>query len=845
MHPHGQTLLNWLDQHGKLAGYNDGNHLRDLMLYRVPSNSLNSMLARFRLFCMGEALDEHWELVRLSESLRMPYWLPPLSLDAVRALLAMGKGHSMLQEATERCAFVALCEQLAHHEGQWVDDLRPIAEEITPVVDRLTPQAMAKQGDLRVGFIVCMAALMVQRTVSGRPKPPGSFTSSVKRILSRFDTIPTWCGAALEWWPQDRREKLLLGTPHILWGVIPCCPTLAVLNQALDHVADQPKAHTHGLEEHLVELGTWVKPLLEERLCAGAGPNRHIFLGALARMADAASIPALVAMLGDGREANRTQASETLAALGPEVAQEAVLEALTAGRKVVRHSAAHTVAQWRCPTMTCTALEMATDPQVRTLLMEALDDSPVEITPLEQLQRSPEELGYSQEEVHRWDKRLQEYTHPSVGYRVHPKLTKLAQEDTARVVVLATRLAKASWLTEALVCRWWSVVLAHKEHPLALWAALWMAAVLPSNEQIEREAWMARFVETWGHERLRQPTRVLSLDKRHGQRVWLYTWACDHIDHLGTLHEEMLADSSEGGRQQAAKMLAHQGELEAGLALAKTRFAAQRADVRHGAALLLKALASPEALPLIEEQLTQERSKRVKAALKEARAWCDPLLRSGVVARPFGAYVLGQPPSLNQGLEELRVLMHTDAPSPVGWMRLCNLLDRFKTHGGLELALDYVQTHGLDPWPQPLRVLPWSWQEHEALASLVGVEEVHKDVAPIELMAHEERAWHFIRETLEPLERHARTRLFERKDVPLFTAWVQKGWSWCEEHGVPFGQLQVRVDGGSVGKKYIQLGVSSSLELWNGYGVHVSRQSVCRDEGRGRHHGLRLLRIVV
>ena len=692
-------------------------------------------------------------------------------------------------------------------------------------------------------------AAIVRRGL-GLAEPPEAWDEHVGEALRRHvHRLEPWYVDVFAWWPSERRQALVRGVSNPeVWPLLALDPSPEALDQVMTWLGELPSYAINGrLRECVAPLAPHLKSRLERELVEGERLThiRHVVLETLAPVADAESAPALLAMFGDGRQVNRRAATDALAALGPEVALADVVEALGAGRKVVRASAVAVLAHW-LPEATVAEV-------VRPALAEMKKDGArAELERLLDGEGRPRGEGVAllqaqlaELDPDAYDRFVQE--------RGEERSTREALLDAlpgfdGLLVVLQGLQLPYNTLYGAEVSLWglWRAVLEReRRHPLAPAAAL---LALDTIHAGDRGAELSDAAELFG-ERLREPASALCRDRLFGGRAWLYPAVCQRPALADpALHRHLARDAAATIRAAAAGALAEALPLEEALQLAEALLKERRADPRHGGALLLKALAAAEAVPLIERRLARERAKAVKEALEEARRWCDPHLRSPVEALPseFGAYDADAPFDVNRGLAELRQLLH-DAPTRVAWMRLCNLLDRFGRRGGLEVALDYARQSGVEGWPANLRVPPWSWRGAEALLALCP-----KGAAPlphtttVETLMDPERAAAFLTEQMAHFDDSRFKRRFDLGLAPIFVRWVVRGWAWCEEHGVPIEGLEVRVDGGSTGPSYIGRASVAALELSDGFGATYHLTKLLREkEGMGREGGLHRLRVRV
>lgn len=249
---------------------------------------------------------------------------------------------------------------------------------------------------------------------------------------------------------------------------------------------------------------------------------------------------------------------------------------------------------------------------------------------------------------------------------------------------------------------------------------------------------------------------------------------------------------------------------------------ARKAAVRTAAATALMIAGSPRAVAPLRAALKRDRSSKVKEALQRALERCDARLKASAqeMKGGWGVYKLGSPFETSWGVEQLRAILY-EAPTHESWVRLCDLLERFRQAGALMLALDYLGDGQVDRWPEEMRALPWGWREGEDALRALGAQHEPEFWMPVSAMLDPVRREPFLNAAQRALEHRNHHRKLPRALVPDFLAWVDTSWAWCEEHGVSLDKLQVRLDGGA--KRGMGRPGSTRVELWRGFGVMVSR----------------------
>lgn len=267
---------------------------------------------------------------------------------------------------------------------------------------------------------------------------------------------------------------------------------------------------------------------------------------------------------------------------------------------------------------------------------------------------------------------------------------------------------------------------------------------------------------------------------------------------------------------------------------------ARKAAVRTAAATALMIAGSPRAVAPLRAALKKDRSSKVKEALQRALERCDARLKASAqeMKGGWGVYKLGSPFETSWGVEQLRAILY-EAPTHDSWVRLCDLLERFRQAGALMLALDYLGDGQVDRWPEEMRALPWGWREGEDALRVLGTQHEPRFWMPVSAMLHVAQREPFLNAAQRALERKSHHRKLPRALVPDFLAWVDTSWSWCEEHGVGLDKLQVRLDGGA--KRGMGRPGSTRVELWRGFGVMVSRGPAF--SGNTAKEGMRWVRV--
>ncbi len=293
-------------------------------------------------------------------------------------------------------------------------------------------------------------------------------------------------------------------------------------------------------------------------------------------------------------------------------------------------------------------------------------------------------------------------------------------------------------------------------------------------------------------------------------------------------HVRVLADFSGATQKRAARELGALGEDAVDDVVAV--LGARKAGARLAAATALMIIGSPRAAEPLRKALAKDRSSKVKVALQNALEQCDPALKASVqeMTGGLGVYALGQRLETRWGMEQLRGLLYEEATAQ-SWVRLCDLLERFRQAGELSMALDYLGEQGMERWGAS-KVAPWHWLRPELVPESAALMErvdgesgsvKGKRWMPVSAFCQPELRDAFLDAGLASLERKNHGRKLPRAMAPLFVAWIGSAWAWCEENGVGLDKLEVRLDGGS--KNGMSRPGSTFLELWRGFGVMLDR----------------------
>ncbi len=368
---------------------------------------------------------------------------------------------------------------------------------------------------------------------------------------------------------------------------------------------------------------------------------------------------------------------------------------------------------------------------------------------------------------------------------------------------------------------WWTTLGANKGSPMAIALGLEGLGLPSTKSASERLDLLSKIFK----EDLQAQIRHVLGEERHEHRLAIYRWSCAKGGHGIDLDLHMLADTATGVQDQAARHIAATCPESSGRLRALLE--SPRAHERVGAARCLSLLADAAAVPWIEAALASERSGVARAALTEARASCDPIMR-GLAAQLSGAdqgtYDPAASLGVSEALSELRALVYEGA-APVAVARICNVLERLREGRGLDLGIDYLVEHGVAGWDVEAKIRPACWPKGSAFDAL-NLPDAPGALLPIHLLltgAHE--PW--FTQVLKTVEKRAQSRRFNRSRLPAFVEAVRWGWGWCVAHDVPVENLEVRVDGGagwSWGSN------TTALELVHGFLAGLSRTP-------GQHHG--------
>jgi HEAT repeat protein len=670
--------------------------------------------------------------------------------------------------------------------------------------------------------------------------PPPALDGAITQATEVF----AWGGLdeggalALRALPLERREGVLLGAQHLAWPLLFLAPTPAVMDRALEALAQMSSPAFPGLiEDGLVGLGAELVP----RVVAMRARLRHqgaVLIPALRRLGDPRGALVLASMLGDGREALRRAAVEVLSALGPsEPACEALREALADKKPRVREAAAQAVLGWGERDEVEALLSPLRGSEKDKAVLALLDARPKARSPWEArwrevalLRGAP--LPEAQEKAWRaafgsaWGARWSDFVDAGLPF----------------LVFVSHGLDNKFYANgDALAGAWYELLRRLAAEPLALVLALERLRGRMFDSPSE---YVSFLVDNFG-DALEEPAVYLLLHRAPvAARKELYEWLCGRPSSEGearALHLVTLEDDSEWMREQAARVVSSWG---AGcLPEVLPKLGSSKAAVRHSAATVLRRLGSQEALPAIQAALAKEKSQKVVAELEAARAECDPFSRAmRVRAASLGAYRFGEPFDVNEALTELRGVLYIDVANPASWerwLRLWDLLERFGEAGCLPMALDYAKGNGVEAWPAEHRKALWGAAGLPGVSPLVtgvagpGVISVARFAQPAARAA-------FFKERLPMEERGVRARRFVPDDAGIFLRCVEVGWAWCERQGIPLDHLDVRVDGGTVREKYAGGADSTAIELRGGFAVELFRDSA-RREGDLRN-GVRWLR---
>jgi len=360
----------------------------------------------------------------------------------------------------------------------------------------------------------------------------------------------------------------------------------------------------------------------------------------------------------------------------------------------------------------------------------------------------------------------------------------------------------------------------------------WLAVLRRNNDDdalalaIDRlesfgDAWVphvaAAVEEVFGADRMMAAACGLVLGDRPARRAGVFRWLGAREQ---TPSEVLLAGVRDRGsavRYAAAAGLRRRGPKVAPALLAL--LADEAAHVREGAAMALRFVGGTAAVAPLRAAAAVETVGFVAAALRRAAHYCDPSTTGPPDEEVvhFGAYDLDDATVASVVLSELRELLNDVDQSVESWVRLCNIIERLRTAGAVEVAQDYLSFYGVEAWSAAWRLAPFEWAEHPGLLAVCARSRQAQPWVTLDalvagrmtgfLMSFQRRA------NLVPTEDGRR----------LFLDAVQAGWSFCREHGLHPSWLRVQVGGAFANERGVREHLE--LQLFRGFGIRIGSVS--------------------
>lgn len=300
-----------------------------------------------------------------------------------------------------------------------------------------------------------------------------------------------------------------------------------------------------------------------------------------------------------------------------------------------------------------------------------------------------------------------------------------------------------------------------------------------------------------------------------------------------SLHQRFLLETSGKFQRLVSQSIAKaEGALSALLPLLKEKKAGDRLSVIRA----LQLIGAEEALAPLKQQLEVERAKKCKEALQEAIEACQPGQKEKTFA--LGIYRRGRAfLEQDEAMVELRELLYVPADE-VTWARAVDIINRLPGEAAQAVAADYLSGHGLSHWPDPLRVIPWSWGD-SSLASL-GHHEPGLHWMPLSAF-FQGKAEAFLDHVLGEIESARQKRRLPREEIDTFLDWIEVGWHWCDTNDIPLTWFEARLDGGAY--KGAGQPPSTCLTLRSLFGLSLERGKAFG--GHTGPAGIRWIRIML